>query len=67
MKKMIKLSTYAKLNKYKGKRLKRGLFKSSIGLVINADVNGAYNILRKAVPDVRWDTGCAVHPKVINI
>lgn len=32
---------------YLGKRVKRGLFKSSTGKVINADVNGALNILRK--------------------
>lgn len=54
-----------KQKEYKGKRLKRGLFESHMGLKINADVNGAYNILRKAIPDVRWDRGCAVHPKVI--
>lgn len=32
---------------YKGKRIKRGLFKTSEGVLINADVNGACNILRK--------------------
>jgi len=32
---------------YSGKRVKRGLFKSGSGKVINADVNGALNILRK--------------------
>ncbi len=35
---------------YVGKRTKRGLFKSSAGLLINADVNGAYNILLKGDP-----------------
>jgi len=29
----------------------RGLFKTQMGKVINADVNGAYNILRKAFPE----------------
>lgn len=29
----------------------RGLFKTQTGKVINADVNGAYNILRKAFPE----------------
>lgn len=33
--------------KYKGKRIQRGLFKSSTGKLINADLNGAINILRK--------------------
>jgi putative transposase len=36
---------------YVGKRIKRGLFKSSAGFVLNADVNGAYNIGRKAFPE----------------
>ncbi len=36
---------------YVGKRVRRGLFKSSTELIINADVNGAYNIGRKAVPE----------------
>ena len=30
-----------------GKRIKRGLYKSNCGKVINADVNGSLNILRK--------------------
>ena len=33
--------------KYKGKRVKRGLFKTSKGILINADVNGSLNIGRK--------------------
>ena len=36
---------------YLGKRMKRGLFRSSVGKMINADVNGAVNILRKVVGD----------------
>lgn len=38
-----------KHDSYLGKRVKRGLFRSSIGKYINADVNGAVNILRKVV------------------
>ena len=34
---------------YKGRRVKRGLFVSSAGAEINADINAAYNILRKSV------------------
>lgn len=34
---------------YLGKRKKRGIFVSSVGYAINADVNGALNILRKVV------------------
>jgi len=37
--------------KYLGKRVKRGLFKSSTGLVLNADINGALGILRKVIED----------------
>jgi len=40
-----------KHSRYKGKRVSRGLFKSSNGKIINADVNGAYNIMKKAFPN----------------
>ena len=36
---------------YKGKRIKRGLYKSQNGRVINADLNGALNILKKEIPN----------------
>jgi len=35
-------------NEYAGKRVKRGLFQSKNGILINADVNGAINIARKS-------------------
>lgn len=38
-------------DKYLGVRKYRGLFKSSIGKVINADLNGAIGILRKVVDE----------------
>ena len=31
---------------YKGKRIKRGLFQTQKGILINADVNGSFNIMR---------------------
>jgi len=34
-------------NKYLGKRIKRGLFKTSNGILVNADINAAANLLRK--------------------
>ena len=34
---------------YSGNRIKRGLFKSKTGRLINADLNGSLNIMRKAV------------------
>ena len=37
---------------YKGKRVKRGLFIASSGRLINADVNGALNILKKYLEKV---------------
>lgn len=40
--------------KYLGKRVHRGLFKSSTGKIINADVNGAIGIMRKVTNDVAW-------------
>ena len=38
--------TIQKHDTYKGKRIKRGLFVSSSGIIINADVNGSLNIMR---------------------
>lgn len=40
---------------YCGKRIHRGLFKSSNGKLINADVNGALNILRKVIGNYVYD------------
>jgi IS605 OrfB family transposase len=40
-----------KQSQYLGRRKKRGLFQSSIGKLLNADINGAIGILRKAVGD----------------
>ena len=34
---------------YLGKRVRRGLFKTSNGLLVNADINGSLNIMRKNV------------------
>ncbi len=38
-----------KQEEYSGKRTKRGLFISGIGKAINADLNGAINIMRKVI------------------
>jgi len=40
-----------KHEKYCGKRIKRGLFRTSNGQLINADVNGALNITKKGLPN----------------
>src|SRR5260370_30063037 len=36
---------------FSGKRVKRGLYRASDGRSINADINGAGNIIRKVAPD----------------
>ena len=58
-----------KHDKYMGKRVKRGLFVSSNGIKVNADVNGAYNIMLKAIPNAFADgiEGVGVHPMVVTI
>jgi putative transposase len=37
--------------RFSGRREKRGLYRASDGRRIHADVNGSYNVLRKAFPD----------------
>lgn len=57
-------------NKYKGKRVYRGLFKSSTGKILNADVNGAIGIMRKVTDDVAWrpvGSVVASNPVKINV
>ena len=44
-----------KQKEFKGKRVQRGLFKSEKGLLINADLNGALNILRKVIGNFDYD------------
>ena len=58
-----------KHDKYIGRRVKRGLFVSMNGIKINADVNGSYNIMLKAVPNAFADgiEGVGVHPMVLTI
>lgn len=54
---------------YCGKRVKRGLYISKDGIKINADVNGSYNIMRKAIPSVIYHgiEGFVVNPIVIKL
>ncbi|MDJ0557439.1 MAG: hypothetical protein QNJ68_23920 [Microcoleaceae cyanobacterium MO_207.B10] len=35
---------------FSGKRIKRGLYRTDGGILCQSDVNGSYNILRKASP-----------------
>lgn len=55
---------------YLGKRIKRGLFQSSTGVLLNADVNGGIGIMRKAVGDGcinLLNRGCVSQPVKWNI
>ena len=60
---------------YLGKRLKRGLFETSSGTLVNADVNGSLNIGRKYLTKVNMYTRqlhedllrFMVNPKVVTI
>lgn len=55
---------------FSGKRAPRGLYTSSNGTLIQSDVNGAYNILRKAFPDAITAEGIAgarLHPMLLEI
>jgi putative transposase len=47
----LDLEPIGKHEVYQGKRIQRGLFRARDGRRINADVNGAYNILRKVIPN----------------
>jgi len=54
---------------YAGKRISCGLFRAKSGIIINADVNGGYNIIRKAVPNAFADgiEGVGLHPYSLAI
>ena len=47
---------------FSGKRIKRGLYRSAEGILINADLNGAANILRKA----GYDTSSVQLSRLLN-
>ena len=59
-----------KHERYAGRRVSRGLFKSREGILINADVNAGYNIIKKAIPNAISADGIEVvgfHPYSITI
>jgi putative transposase len=60
----LDLEPIRKKASYLGCRIKRGLFRAGDGRLINADVNGSYNIIRKAYPDAFKDdlAGLVLHP-----
>ena len=57
-----------KENYDKSRRVHRGLFLSNTGIEINADVNGAYQIMRKVFSNITNEiVGVHLHPVIINI
>ena len=53
----------------KSRRIKRGLFKSNSGLLINSDVNGSLQIMMKVFPNAfneRYGIEAFLTPIVIN-
>lgn len=58
-----------KANYNKSRRFYRGLFKSNTGKLINADVNGSYQIMKKVFPNAFADgiEGAGLHPMVFKI
>lgn len=55
--------------RFSGRRITRGLYRTSTGRLINADVNGAYNILRKGLMNnhqpLQMDNPL-IHPLVVK-
>lgn len=60
--------TPTKENYNKDRRINRGLFISNNGIKINADVNGAYQIMKKVIPNVFANgiEGVGLHPLTIK-
>ena len=58
-----------KKNYNKQRRIYRGIFVSNNGVKINADVNAAYQILKKAIPEAFVDgiEGVYLHPTIIKL
>jgi putative transposase len=51
------------------RRIKRGLFQSNKGILINSDINGAYQIIKKAFPKTFVDgiEGIDLYPVKLNL
>lgn len=52
---------------YLGRRVKRGLFKSSKDQIINADLNGALNIMKKVVGEFKYPIEVCSAPTVFTV
>ncbi|MDJ0510970.1 MAG: transposase [Crocosphaera sp.] len=65
----LDLETICKHEFYQGRRVKRGLFRSANGQVINSDINGSLNIIRTYSPEaftVEGIASCGVQPLKVN-
>ena len=59
--------TIEKQENYLGKRIKRGLFRSAKNKIINADLNGSLNILKKVVGEFQYPIEVCSTPLRMNI
>jgi len=66
----LDLEELKKRENYLGKRIKRGQFRSQHGILINADVNSGYNMIRKVVPKIfnnQGIEGLELNPIIISL
>ena len=63
----LSLESLNKKNNFVGKREERGLFTSKTGCKINADLNGAINIMRKKIDLHKIEGLSLFNPVVVNI
>ncbi|MCL5782301.1 MAG: transposase, partial [Candidatus Thermoplasmatota archaeon] len=54
---------------YSGRRISRGVFQSARGTRIHADLNGSYNIIKKAIPEAFANgiEGIGLYPRSLSI
>jgi IS605 OrfB family transposase len=63
----LNLEKIGKKEKYDGERINRGLYSSAKRKLINADINGAINIMRKQINLEKVVGNNLYNPKVINV
>ena len=52
---------------YLGRRIKRGLFKTAFGKIINADLNGSLNIMKKVVGEFQYPIEACSTPVMVTL
>lgn len=63
----LDMEAIGKQERYAGRRVKRGLFRAGNGQVINADINAAFNIIRKVIPNAFADGIAAVVVQPVRV